>query len=825
MIKNYLTIAWRNLTRNKASSLINITGLAIGMACVTLILFYVQDELKYDRFFTKANQVYQVNLSVTENGIDAVTGNTAPAVGPALVNEFPEIETYVRINRPGDRMVRYEENDHAPKYFTEMAVLAVDSNFFQVFDYPMSEGDPATCLMEPGSVVITEKTAKKYFGSSPAIGKTLLFDTKKTPLLVRGVLNDLPSQSSLQFDMLVPISSNPEVRRRSWNWFWLQVSTYVKLADHTANDKKGLAALEAKFEEMVKKNAGTGGRGGASLAQFIQKGNKVNYHLQPLTSVHLYSSVMDTESRITTLGNIKYVYIFSAVALIIIILACVNFMNLSTAQSARRAKEIGIRKVMGSMKKQLVRQFLAEALLYSFIAAIISWILVLLLLKPFGAVAGKTFAISSFFTGYAWLITLVLPIVTGLLAGSYPAFYISSFKPITALRGLKLFRFSLGNLFVRNGLVVFQFTISTALIISTIVVYKQLQYTRQKDLGFDKENIVAIANSDRIGASEESFRQELTRLPGIVGATSASCIPTRENFGDSYVPEQGGADEQVVNEIGLSSYVGDYDYISTMKMEVINGRGFSKEFSDSASVILNETAVKQIGWKNPVGKILEYPGNQQSFKVIGVVRDFNIGSLENAIPAFALFHSSSKTYNLGHSYILARMKPGDIAATLSRIEKKWKTFAPNTPFDYSFLDSELDALYRSEQRMGTVFLLFTVLSIFIACLGLFGLAAYTAEKRTKEIGIRKVLGASVHGLVGLLSKDFLRLVLLSAVIAFPIAWWFMHKWLQDFAYRTSIEWWVFMVAGMVAILIAVVTVSFQAIRAAIANPVKSLRTE
>ncbi len=823
MIRNYFKVAWRNIIRNKVNSFINIVGLAIGMACVILILFYVQDESKYDQFFKQADRIYQVNLENTENGRVDVTGNTGPAVGPAMVSEFPEIESYVRIYRPGDKMVSYEQDNKADNYFTEKRIMAVDSNFLDVFDYKILEGDPSTCLETPNAVVITQQTARKYFGESPAMGKTLLVGIEKQPFQVTGVLSDVPSQSSFQFDLLLPTAAFPDIKRRSWNWWWLQMATYVKLRENAATDKEGIARIESKFPEMVKKHAFVNGM--ITYEEFTKKGNKLNYHLLPLTSVHLYAAGMGTSARLTTLGDIKYVRIFTVIALIIITLACVNFMNLSTAQSAKRAKEVGIRKVLGSVKRQLVKQFLAEAMLYSFLSTLVALVLVIVFLDPFNAIAGKSLSINSFFTNYCWLYVLGLSIVTGLLAGSYPAFYLTSFNPVAVLKGMKLFKFSLGSLFIRNGLVVFQFTISTALIIATIVVFKQLEYTRSKDLGFNRENVVIISSTDRLGERHESFREEISRLPFIARAGGSSGIPITENFADYYNPVPTGTNEQVMKEIELPSFMIDYDFIPTLKIQMLKGRNFSRDFSDSASVILNETAARQIGWKDPIGRTLEYPGNSQSFTVIGVAKDFNIGSLHTAVRPFALFHSSSLTYGLGHSFIAARMKPGNLSKQLGQIESKWKTFAPNTPFDYSFLDSELDALYRSEKRMGTVFSIFTILSLFVACLGLFGLAAYTAEKRRKEIGVRKVLGASVHGLVGLLSKDFVKLVILSTVIAFPIAWWSMNKWLEDFAYRIHLEWWVFVLASLVALVIALLTVSFEAVKAAISNPVKSLRTE
>ncbi|MEO8150786.1 MAG: ABC transporter permease [Bacteroidia bacterium] len=824
MFTNHIKIAWRNISRNKANSFINIAGLAIGIGSVILILFYVQDELKYDRYFKQSDKIFQVNINGNMDGNEFWTGNTPPTIGAALVNAFPEIESYVRIYSPGDVVVRSENGTQTENYFTEKSILGVDSNFLQMFSYQMLEGNSATCLNKPNSIVITEAVAKKYFGKDNAVGKILLFDNERTPFNVTGVLQDIPSQTTWKFDMLASISSYKVVKQFSWSWVWLQVNTYIKLKDNVGTDDASIAKLEAKFPDMVKVQAASAFRRiGQPLDEFKKKGGKWDFHLQPLTKVHLYSA--NISSRITTFGDIKYVYIFSVIALFIIILACVNFMNLSTAQSERRAKEVGIRKVLGSAKSQLIRQFFAEAMLYSFIAAIIALVSVFLLLNPFNEIAGKSLYFSLIFSNYNWISILGITILTGFLAGSYPSFYLTSFKPVTVLKGMKQLKTTLGNLFIRNGLVVFQFTVSTALIICTIIVFRQLQYTQNKNLGLNKDNIIVIANSNRLAGSEETFRQELTKLPEVKSASITTGIPSGNSFGDGYIPEPSGDDKDLAKDIQIASFMVDYDFVPELQIELLKGRNFSRDFSDSASVILNEAAVKQIGWKDAVGKYLQYPGNSQRFKVIAVAKDFNFESLRTPVSAFALFHTSSKTYQLGTSFILARLKPEDMSGTLSKIENKWKSFVPNTPFDYTFLDKEFDALYTSERRMGKVFGIFTLLSIFVACLGLFGLVAYTAERRTKEIGIRKVLGASVANIIRMLSKDFLKLVVIAAIIAFPVAWWFMHKWLEDFAYRIEISGWVFLLSGAIALLIAMVTVSFRGITAAIANPIKSLRTE
>jgi putative ABC transport system permease protein len=824
MIKNMIKIAWRNMRRNKTHSIINIAGLGIGMCCLMLIMFYIQDELSYDRFFKKSERIYQVNLDGNMDGNEFTTGNTPPTVGPALLAEFPEIESYARIYRPGDILVSSEDRSSGGRGFTEKKVLAVDSNFLDLFNYEMLQGDVATCLSKPNSVVITEDAARKYFGNANAVGKILLFDTTRNAFIVTGVVKNIPPQSSWQFDMLATIASYPAVKRFSWSWVWLQVNTYIRLRDNVPNDKKSIAKLEAKTPDMVRKHAASAFRRiGKPYDELVKSGGKWDFKFQPLSRVHLYSS--DIGSRVPQLSDIKYVYIFSIIAFFIIILACVNFMNLSTAQSAVRAKEVGIRKVLGSIKGQLIRQFLVEALVYSFIAMLVALVLVILLIQPFNSVSGKSLSPSLIFSGYNWLYITGLMIITGLLAGSYPAFYLTAFKPIAVLKRLQATKSGVGNLVIRNGLVVFQFAVSTGLIACTLVVLNQLRYTQNKNLGLDKENVIVIANSNRLGNSEEAFRQELMKMPGVIHASRTTGIPSRVNFQDSYIPEQGSEKEQLIKEISLASFVVDEDFIPALRINVEKGRNFSREFADSAAVILNETAARQIGWEDPLGKYLEYPGNSQRFKVIGIVKDFNIESLRSLIAPFALFHSSSQTYDLGSAFLTVRVAPGKLDDHLRQLESKWNSFAANTPFDYSFLDSEFAAMYRPENRMSSVFSIFTMLSIFVACLGLFGLAAYTAERRTREIGVRKVLGASTRGLVALLTKDFIRLVLLSALIAFPVAWWFMNKWLEDFAYRITIQWWIFAIAGLLAGIIALCTISFQAVKAAMANPVKSLRTE
>lgn len=825
MLKNYIKITWRNITRNKVSSIINISGLAIGLACVLLIGMYVKDELSYDRFFKQANRIYRVNTHEKMGNDEFTAGHTPPPVGAALVNNFPEIESYTRIFKSGDEIIHFVQNGQKSS-ITEKNMLSVDSNFLQFFSYPIIEGNRATCLSGPNSVVLTEKAAKKYFGNESPIGKNLVFDEYSAPFTVTAVIKDIPTQASLQFDVLQSNVGMPPVKRFSWSWVWLQMGTFVKLKDNVAPTPGTIKSIEAKFPAMIRQNAATAfKRIGQPFDQFIKKGGRYDLQLQPLTEMHLYSA--DIGNRFFPQSDIKYVYIFSAIGLFIILLACVNFMNLATAQSSKRAKEVGIRKVLGSQRKFLIMQFIAEALSYTLLASVIAILIVGLCLPAFNQLAGKSLTISSFFNFSTLAGLLGLIVVTALFAGSYPAFFLTSFKPVNVLKGGGNLTSSKSGFFTRNALVVFQFTVSSILIVCTIVVYKQLMYNQSKDLGFNKENILIVSDANRLDKSEESFRQELLRLPEVASATISTSLPTQNSFTDSYYPEQpAGNTTTQQKDVPLSSFIVDDAFVPTMKMQIINGRNFSKAFNDSASVVLNEAAVKEMGWSDPIGKTIVYPGgNDAKFKVVGVLKDFNTESLHTPVSPFALFYTTSGTYHNNTSYVAVRIKPGDYQKAINDIQNKWKVFMPDNPFEYSFLDEEFDALYKTDQRAGEIFTVFTFLSLTVACLGLLGLAMFTAERRTKEIGIRKVLGASVENVVGLLSKDFLKLVIVALVIAFPVAWYAMQQWLQDFAYRTDMNWWVFAIAGSFTLVIALLTVSFQSIKAALRNPVRSLRSE
>ncbi|HVW15149.1 MAG TPA: ABC transporter permease [Mucilaginibacter sp.] len=826
MLRNYLTIAWRNLKRNKISSIINVSGLAVGLACVMLIGMYVKDELGYDRFFNDSQRIFRVNIHEKMGNDEFTAAHTPPPLGAALLNNFPEIESYVRIFKPGDEVIHSVVGDRKTA-FTERKLLSVDSNFLQFFNYEVVAGDRATCLNGPNSVVLTESAAKKYFGSTDVIGKNLFFDSYSTPFTVTAVLKDIPEKSSLRFDVLQSNLGVGVIKHFTWSWIWLQTGTFIKLRQGVATNPASIARLEARFPAMVRVQAATAFRRiGQPFDEFIKKGGKYDILLQPLKDVHLFS--FDIGNRYFPQGDIKYIYIFSAIALFIILLACINFMNLATAQSAKRAREVGIRKVLGSERKSLMAQFLAEAFLYTLFASFIAVAIVILTLPAFNQLAAKSLSFNGFLNGWTIAGLLLIIVTTALLAGSYPAFYLTSFKPVTVLKGRGDIKLSGSSFFTRNALVVFQFFISTVLITCTIIVYKQLKYNQSKDLGFNKENVIVISDADRLGGNEESFRQELTRVPGVANASISTSAPANQLFfEDTYIPEVDASNNTAPQKnVDIASYIVDESFVPTLKLKVLQGRNFSKDYSDSSSVLLNETAAKLMGWKNPVGKHVIYPGGDNvKFTVVGILKDFNTESLHQVVGPFALFYTTSKTYKVNTSYVTVRVKPGDYNKTIDAITAVWKKFRPDSPFEYSFLDEDFDALYRADQTMGKVFGTFSFLTIAIACLGLLGLAMYTAERRTKEIGIRKVLGASVESIVTMLSSDLLKLVVIASFIAFPVAYFAMSKWLQDFAYPTDMNWWVFGIAAFATLIIALATVSFQSLRAALQNPVDSLRSE
>jgi putative ABC transport system permease protein len=807
MIKNYLKVAIRNLWKNKGFSTINIIGLSVGLATCLLIMLYVVDELSYDKFNTKADRIYRVDGDIQFGGNHVVLAVAPEPMGPTLKKDFPEVEQYVRFRGYGGLLVK-KGNENV----NEGKVIYADSTLFDVFTLPMTAGDPKTALKDPKCVVITEKIAQKYFNTTDVVGKTLTINDTSS-LKITGVIKNIPPESHFNFDFFVSLNGSIQPEEVN-NWVSNNENTYIVL-------KKGAdpKVLEAKFPDMVDKYMGPQALAllNIKMEDFKKSGNFDRYSLVPLTSIHLHSN------KIAELGansNVQYIYIFSAIAIFILLIACVNFMNLSTARSSNRAKEVGVRKVLGSVRGHLIYQFLTESILITLIACVLALLIAWLLLPYFNHIANKEIEINLF---SGWLIPSLLAIVliVGLLAGSYPAFYLSSFKPIVVLKGKLAGGFKRS--WLRGSLVVFQFWISIILIIGTIVIYKQLQYIQNKQLGYDRNQVLVLENTSPLGSQAKSFENELLKLPGVRSVTMTGFLPTSDWRNDSPIFADASLDQKTA--VSSQIWTVDENYIPTLGMQIAKGRNFSKQFlTDSSGIIINEAAEKLLGFKDPIDRPIYYLTDFKTksvgtYHIVGVVKDFNYNSLRETVTPLVLFYGNQT----GKAAI--KINTANIKGLVAQIENEWRAIAPGQPFSYAFMDDQFNNQYRTEQRVSRISITFSILAILIACLGLFGLVTYAAEQRVKEIGIRKVLGASAVNLVSMLSKDFLKLVIISALIAFPVAWWAMHKWLQDFAYRIHIGWWIFLLAGSVAVLIALLTVSFQTIKAALTNPVKSLRTE
>jgi putative ABC transport system permease protein len=806
MLRNYLKVAIRNLWKNKSFSAINIFGLAIGLATCLLIVLYVVDELSYDTYNEKADRIYRVNTDIRFGGGDLHLTVASDPMGPTLKRDYPQVEEYTRMYASsGSKLIR-----KGAQFIEEPNVAHVDSTFFNVFTLPSLEGNARTALNEPNTVVITASTAQKYFGTKHALNK--IIEADKIPYKVTAVIKDIPRNSHFHFDFMFSMD-NADYK---WgNFLSNNFQTYIVLKE--GSDYK---AFEKNFKTVVAKYLVPQAKQFMqinSMEEFEKAGNKLEYSLMPLTDIHLRS---DRFPELSVNGNIQYVYVFSAVAFIVLLIACINFMNLSTARSANRAKEVGIRKVLGTERKTLVYQFLIESLVTVLIALFLAVCIAFLVLPLFNDVAAKSLSIKELMGIRILPFLIVLPFIVGLLAGTYPALFLSGFKPIAVLKGSASTGFKKSSL--RSALVVFQFATSIVLIIGTIIVYRQLSYIQNKRLGFNKEQVLIINGTGALGNNVRSFKNEVLNMQGVISGTISGFLPvSNSSRNDNSVSKTPVIDSK--NGINMQRWAIDYDYLNTLGMHIVQGRNFSPGYgSDSSAIIINETAAKLLAFDKPVGKKIYIYNDENkplAFEIIGVVQNFNFESLRQSIGPLYMV--------LGNSPWLTSFKvqTANISALVSQVQSKWKSMAPGMPFSYRFLDDSFDEMYRGEQRVAKVAITFAILAIVIACLGLFGLVTYAAEQRIKEIGIRKVLGASIGNIVGLLSKDFLLLVALSACIAFPLAWWAMHNWLEDFAFRTNISWWVFMVAAAIALLIALVTISFQAIKAAMANPVKNLRTE
>ncbi len=810
MIKNYFKIAWRNLMKYKFISFINLFGLTVGLTCCLLITTYILNELSYDKYNRNAENIYRVTRSFNNaDGVVSLNLSTvSPPFGYYFPTDFPEIKKMTRLLNGGTTPLKYKD-----KLINEPDVYFADENLFDVFTLDVVKGNSKTALEGPFSVMMTEEVAKKYFGNEDPINKVLKannqFDVKVT-----GIYKAFPANSFMHPGMLISFNTLKDsavygAENLRTNWGNNSFFTFLVLPDHY-DPKKMIARFPAFLDKRM-----SGQYGPTKPSKMTQLG------LQRLTDIHLYSH---TDAEAEPNGDINRVYIFSAIALFILLIACINYMNLSSARSALRAKEIGIRKVIGARKKELIFQFLGESVLVTWAAIIMASICFYFTLPWLNSISGQELSLSILMKWQILIPVFLAPFVVGILSGIYPALFMSSFQPVHTLKGL--FKIRGSSISFRKVLVVVQFAISIVLIITTIIVFQQLRYMQDTSLGYDKEHIITLPYYNSVNPQYDAFRNDLLRNQGIKGVARSSRIPTGRLLDYQGASTMVGDSMQPVTA-DIRNVSADYDFISTYGIHLVAGRNFSRDYSmDTSNFILNESAVKAIGWKLPqdaIGKDFMYGGAKG--RVIGVMADFHFESLQHTIVPMILLNPATTPTNSSFNSLSIKLAGNNIPAALASVENIWKKYLPELPYQYTFLDENFNKMYQSEQRQGTIFTAFACIAIFIACLGLFGLSAFEITQRVKEIGVRKVLGANVSSIVALLSKDFLKLVLIAAIIAFPVAWYAMTHWLQDFAYRINIHWWVFVLAAILALVVALATVSFQAIKAAMANPVKSLRTE
>lgn len=794
MIKNYLKIAFRNLWKHKGFSIINILGLAVGMTACFLIFMYVKFELSYDKFNKNFGQIYRLNTDIkSPNEVLHWSSASAP-MGPALQADYPEVKANTRIFATSFLIESKNEK------FQENNISFADPSIFKIFTLPFIAGDAVTALKQPFSVVLTETTAKKYFGSENALGKTLKLDSKH-PATVTGVIKDVPLNSHFSFDMLISASTMEKLRlidMKEWGNF----SNYTYLLITDANNA---VKLQTKIPSFLIKHISEDQR---------KRGYNYDLFVEPLKDVYL-----DNLRSAPVNGNLSNVYIFSIIAIFILLIACINFINLTTARATERAKEVGIRKVIGAGKNQLATQFLGESIIICLIAFLFSVLLSILLLPLFNQLSGKIISHNIVEHNYIFIL-FAIALVIGFAAGIYPALVLTNFSITSVLKGR--FNASVKGILLRKSLVIIQFTISIVLIVGTIIVYNQLNYMQNQSLGFKKDQMVVLDfNGDStVQSTRESIKSELKQIPGVMSVSGSSTTPGN---GTSVAYTEVESRSGKMLPMNLNLYAVDYDFISQYSLKILAGRAFSAAFpTDSTqAIVVNETTAKNLGYASPadaIGKHFLQWGRKG--QIIGVVKDFHFESLQQTVKPLDL---RIDPRSIG--VFTLQIKGGNISNTIAALKSKWNTLVPQRPFTYSFLDESFNKQYLTEERFGKLFMYFAVLAIMISCLGLLGLASYSTLQRTREIGIRKVLGATIPGIVNMLSKEFILLVFIAAIIAFPIAWFGMHNWLNDFAYRINIGWWVFAVAGIIAFMIAITTVSFQAIRAALANPVKSLKSE
>jgi putative ABC transport system permease protein len=800
MLWNYLKVALRSLLRNKGYSLINIAGLTIGLTCCFLIMMYVINEVQFERCHVHRDRIYRVVLECNIGGEIMHLAPTITPAGPAILEDFPEVTDAVRL-RPMTRVLINRDEER----FREESFFFADSAFFNVFSHSLLSGDSNTALDEPYSVVITEDVSRKFFGDEDAIGQTLTYENQYE-FKVTGVLAELSAPTQIKANMIASFSSLKTMAGidiESWGQAG-ETFLYIMLADGA-----NASELEQKLPDMLKRHTSE------TISQIF------TLHLQPLSRIYLHSNLM---GELEPKGDVTVVYLFSAIAVVILLIACINFMNLATARSMRRAREVGMRKTLGACRSQLVGQFLGESILVTLIAIILAVIAFEMVLPSFSKFLGKEF--SADIIHNIWLLPAIIGAAcfVGLIAGSYPAFFLSRFRPVKTLKGGAAISSSKSML--RKSLVIFQFSTSIALIVATFVILDQLRYARNMDLGFDKEQVVVIdLDNPLLQQQSESIKNEFLKHQKVINVTGASVIPASNNLIKYAVRAEGINEDDIP---AMQVIATDHNYAKTLGLTFVEGRDFSDEFATDATeaYILNQRAaeiLKGLGWDDPIGKQFSIRAKsverQREGRIIGVVKDFHmLGVRQKIEPAFLMIQPWVEQ-------LAVRISTQDVPATLEYLEHAWEIYAVNTPFEYTFMDENYEKMYHSEERLSRIFASFSMLAVVIACLGLFGLAAFSAEQRTKEVGIRKVLGATVTGIVKLLSREFLVLVVIANLIAWPVAWYAMNRWLENFAYRISLSLWLFVAAGLLALMITALTVSFQAIKAAISDPVKSLRYE
>ncbi len=791
LLRNYIKVVLRSIRRQAGYSLINIAGLAIGMACCLLITLWVFEELSYDRFHENASQLYRVEENQFYSGrIYHVTVTPYP-LAPVLMEEIPEIVEATRFVYSGGQLFR-----HGEKAFYEDRVWAVDPSFLRMFSFPLVKGDAANALSDPSSVILTEETAKRYFGGDEPLGKVISVNNT-LELKVTGVAKKVPLNSSIRFDILFPYELLRSRGRTNEEFGSNSIGTYVQLQPGAS-----LLAVNEKIRDFIKTRA---------------EGSVTELELFPYTKIHLFQYFGYDKSAV----GIRYVYIFSLIAAFVLLIACINFMNLATARSAGRAQEVGLRKVVGALKKHLLIRFYSESMIYSLLSLILALLLVRLFLPRFNALTGK--GISFAFWGHSQILWGIagITLLTGLLAGSYPAVFLSSFQPVRVLKGS--LKAGAGSALFRRVLVVVQFALSVFLIIGTVVVFRQMDYMRTTSMGFDKDQLLTIPLRGTTASSYEAFRNELRKDSRVVGVTGATDLPSAIGSNSSGAEWEGKDPEQQVL-VGLSGV--DYDYIDVLKIELLEGRNFSREFESdrTQAFLVNEEVWKLMGKPAVAGEEFSFVG--RTGRVVGVMKNYHFGSLQSKIEPLAIFLlGPPEQGGRGFSYAMIRLSPADIPGAVSFIRDTWSRVFSGFPFEFRFLDEQIDEMYRTEEKAGRLLRTFAVLAIFIACLGLFGLASFMAERRTREIGIRKVLGASVPQITVLLCREFIFLVLLANILTWPLAYWVLENWLKNYAYRIPLSPLVFVFALGAALVITILTVSFQAVRAAVANPANALKYE